>query len=82
MSKALFVIKKVLTLSPLACLIILIFPGIYPEFGGYARNLLLLILFIRPVSDILPRITILRKIVNIRRELGILMATCAIAHGV
>lgn len=52
------------------------------SYGNFALNLLVLILFVKPLSVIFPKITIFKKIVSYRRELGLLTFWSALFHGV
>lgn len=74
------IIKFILTFSPLIWLAVLIEPREYKEFWEYAWNILLFIMFIRPIKDIFPEYKILWKAVALRKELWILSASLAIAH--
>lgn len=57
-------------------------PGEYEEFGELGWKLLLIIMFSKPIYDIFPRITLLWKLLPLRRQLWIICASCIIAHGV
>lgn len=51
------------------------------DLGEWAWNLLLLVLFISPISKILPDFGILRTLSSLRRELGVGMFYFGLAHG-
>ena len=51
------------------------------ETGEIALTLLVLLLAIRPLSQIFWKVKVLKKLVSIRRELGIGMFYIALAHG-
>jgi DMSO/TMAO reductase YedYZ heme-binding membrane subunit len=57
------------------------FPEMRKEFGELAANLLIVILFISPLSKIF-RMRFLIQLMMLRRELGIMMAYLATVHGV
>lgn len=52
------------------------------DLGEWSWNLLLLILFISPISKILPDFGILRTLSSLRRELGVGMFYFGLAHGI
>ncbi len=58
-----------------------LFPDLRKDFGGWAANLLILILFISPLSKIF-RMPLLLQLMMLRRELGIMMGYLATVHGV
>jgi sulfoxide reductase heme-binding subunit YedZ len=57
-----------------------LFPDLRKDFGEMAANVLLVILFLSPLSRIF-RMRLLAQLMGIRRELGILMAYLATVHG-
>lgn len=57
------------------------FPDIRGEFGSAAGNLLIVILFLSPLSKIF-RIRLLQQLMGLRRELGIIFGYLATVHGV
>lgn len=74
-------IKIVLLLVAHATLLGFLLPEMRRDFGEQARNVLLFLLFISPLSKIFP-IAILRLLMGLRREFGILFAYLSIVHGV
>lgn len=56
------------------------FPELRRDYGSLAGNILVLILFLSPVATI-TRMPLLRIAMGFRREMGILMAYLAVAHG-
>lgn len=61
---------------------VIIFPKIYNLFWKIAWILLIIIVFSRPLFGIFPRIKILKKIVCIRKWIGILCWSAALAHSI
>ena len=57
------------------------FPADYRTLGKGAWGLLAIILAARPVAEILFDVRILRKLLLVRKEAGILCGTLALAHG-
>ena len=55
-------------------------PDLRKDFGELAANLLIVILFLSPLSKIF-RMRLLMQLMSLRRELGILMAYLATVHG-
>lgn len=51
------------------------------EFGEIAFMLLFILLILKPLSVLIPKISFLRKTLMYRRELGIIIAYFAFAHG-
>lgn len=76
------VFKKILSLIPLFALIIFIKPEMFKDFGVWGWWLLLFIVFIRPLSDILPKLGLLKSITILRKELGIIAGSFILAHGI
>lgn len=76
----LFGIKRALLVVAHLSLLGFLFPDMRKAFGEMAANLLLIILFLSPLSRIF-RIRLLAQLMAIRRELGILMAYMATVHG-
>ncbi len=58
-----------------------LFPEMRKDFGELAANLLIVILFISPLSKIF-RMRLLLQLMMLRRELGIMMGYLATVHGV
>lgn len=50
------------------------------EFGSWSMNLLILILFIRPISVLFDKVVFFKKVMSYRRELGVLAFWFAIFH--
>lgn len=75
-------IKKLILFGSLLGFIVFFAPMSYKLFGSLCWSLLILIVFVRPLNDILPDIKWLKKIVWMRKELGIMCATFGIAHWV
>ena len=57
-------------------------PMDYRNLGELSWKLLLLIVFLRPLSDIFPEFKILKRVLPLRKEVGILCGTLAIAHSI
>lgn len=74
------VLKRILSLIPLFALIIFIKPEMFKDFGVWGWWILLFIVFIRPLSDILPKLGLLRSITILRKELGIIAGSFILAH--
>jgi sulfoxide reductase heme-binding subunit YedZ len=51
------------------------------DFGEIAFMLLFIILIIKPLSTLIPKLSFLKKYLTYRRELGIVIAYFAFAHG-
>jgi sulfoxide reductase heme-binding subunit YedZ len=76
-----FGVKRVILIVAHISLFGFFFPGIRRDFGELAANLLILILFISPLSKIF-RMRLLLQLMMLRRELGIMMGYLATVHGV
>lgn len=50
-------------------------------FGSFSFALLIIIMVVRPVSDIFPKVLLFQKILSVRRALGIAMGMSALTHG-
>ena len=74
-------IKTAILLVAHASLLGFFFPEVRNGFGEWARNILILILFLSPIARIFP-IAIFQLLLGMRRELGILFAYLATVHGV
>lgn len=74
-------IKIILLIGAHATLAGFLFPEMRKDFGEMAANLLILILFLSPLSKIF-RMRLLLILMGLRRELGIFMAYLATVHGV
>lgn len=66
----------------LSIIYVFINPQEFKEFWFYARKLLIVILFVRPLSDIFPKCKIFKYWVLLRREMWILMWMLVLAHGI
>jgi len=79
----LFFLKKILIFIPL-----FIFGSIFflkdefKNFGEMGLGLLVVILILRPLSQILPEFKIIQKIVTLRKELGIICASLILSHAI
>ncbi len=74
--------KKIVLWASLLWFIVFLDTSSYLLWGKLSWYLLILIVFIRPLADIFPQIKFLRKIVGMRKEIGIMCATFGLAHGV
>ncbi len=74
--------RKILTYLPLVSLLVFTQYIDYRLFGKWGWWLLTFILFIRPLSDILPKLQILRTLTTLRKELGVMAGYFIIAHGI
>jgi len=57
-----------------------IFSSDFKIFGGLAMNLLVVILIIRPLTQIFPQINFFKKLLGLRREMGILCGSFVLTH--
>lgn len=73
-------IKRFLLIVAHLSLFGFLFPDLRKDFGEIALVLLLVILFLSPVSKIF-RMRLLLQLMGLRRELGIMMAYLATVHG-
>lgn len=80
-AKHLFLVKRLLLFVAYLSLFGILFPGLRKGFGSLAEYMLLLILFLSPLSKIF-RARLLLQMMGLRREFGILMGCLAIVHGV
>lgn len=76
----LFTVKRTILVVAHLSLLGLLLPEMRRDFGELAGNLLIVILFLSPLSRI-TRSRLLLQIMGLRRELGILMGYLAIVHG-
>ncbi len=81
LAKHFFLIKKLILIVAHLSLFGFLFPEMRKDFGSYAIVVLLVLLFLSPVSKLL-RARLLLQLMGLRRELGILMAYLATVHGV
>lgn len=79
MLKIIKIIKKILQFVPFLWLIVIFFPKEFKEFGEYAWNILIFIMFLRPLADI-TNLKILKLLLPLRKELGIIVWVFSIAH--
>jgi DMSO/TMAO reductase YedYZ heme-binding membrane subunit len=79
--KHIFAVKRTLLVLAHLSLFGFLFPELRKDFGELAANLLIIILFISPLSKIF-RMRLLIQLMMLRRELGILMGYLATVHGV
>lgn len=73
-------INKILIALSLLGLIVIIFPSTYWRFGRISRWIFVLIMYSRPIRDLLPKYKLLNKIVWIRKWLGVVCGNFALAH--
>ena len=76
------VIKKYLVYVALLSFLVFFFPREFKEFWEHGWNILLIIVFSRPLADILPKLWILKKLVILRKELWIISGALILAHGI
>lgn len=69
---------KVLALSSL---LVVFQPAWFVSFGGLGMNLLTLIVFVRPLSQIFTKLKILQTLTGLRKEIGIASGALIFAHG-
>jgi len=81
LGRYLALVKKVLLLGAFLSLFFLALPEMRRDFGSYAQNMLLGILFLGPLSKIF-RMRLLLLAMSLRRELGILIGCFALVHGI
>ena len=74
------IIKSVLQILPLAWLLVIFDPTSYSQFWEFAWKFLVVLMFLRPIRDIFPEYNIFAKAVTLRKELGIISGSFAIAH--
>ncbi len=79
--KHIFSVKRGILVVAHVSLFGFLFPEMRKEFGELAANLLIVILFISPLSKIF-RMRFLLQLMMLRRELGIMMGYLATVHGV
>lgn len=76
------VIRKLLMITWLIPFYILIDQSAFKDFGWYGWWLIIFVIYIRPLSDILPKLGILKTLTMLRKELGILGGLFMLAHGI
>ena len=74
-------IRLILSLVPLLTIIILFRPQLGKDFANYGWNILVVTLYIRPISTILPKLEIICRMMLIRKQLGIIAGTFILTHG-
>lgn len=79
--KHIFAVKRTLLVLAHLSLFGFLFPEMRKDFGELAANLLIVILFMSPLSKIF-RMRLLIQLMMLRRELGIMMGYLATVHGV
>ncbi len=79
--KHVFTVKRGILIVAHLSLLGFFFPEVRKDFGSLAANLLIVILFISPLSKIF-RMRLLLQLMMLRRELGITMGYLATVHGV
>lgn len=80
LAKHLLLVKRTVLIAAHLSLFGFLFPDLRKDFGQMAANVLIIILFLSPLSRIF-RMRLLAQLMGIRRELGILMAYLATVHG-
>jgi sulfoxide reductase heme-binding subunit YedZ len=80
LARHLLSVKRTLLIAAHLSLFGFLFPDLRKDFGEMAANVLLVILFLSPLSRIF-RMRLLAQMMGIRREIGILMAYLATVHG-
>jgi DMSO/TMAO reductase YedYZ heme-binding membrane subunit len=58
------------------------FPEYWEDFGEYTWQILVVIMLVRPLANVFPKIRLFMALVPLRKELGILCASMVLAHGV
>jgi len=79
MIKIIKIIQKILQFFPLLWIIVIFFPNEFKEFWEYAWNILIFIMFLRPLADI-TNLKILKLLLPLRKELWIIIWVFSIAH--
>ncbi len=80
LAKHLFAIKRLILIAAHLALFGFFFPDLRKDFGEMAANLLIVILFLSPLSKIF-RTRLLLQLMGLRREMGIMMGYLATVHG-
>lgn len=76
------ILKKILLLSSFSFFLVFFIPWEFGEFWEMWWDILIIVMFCRPLADIFPRLGILRKLVILRKELWILCGVLILAHGI
>lgn len=79
-AKHLFLIKQLILIVAHLALLGFFFPDLRKDFGEMAANLLIVILFLSPLSKIF-KTRLLLQLMGLRREMGIMMGYLATVHG-
>ncbi|EKD30039.1 MAG: hypothetical protein ACD_78C00176G0001 [uncultured bacterium (gcode 4)] len=74
------VLKNILRFVPFLWILILLYPKYYVEIWDLGWYCLLFIVFSRPLSDVLPKLGILKKFVALRKEIWIISWIFIVAH--
>ncbi len=83
MNKIIKTIKLLLIILSLSFIVVFFFPReTYKDFWEYAWYFLILVMFIRPISDIFPKCKIFSFLLKFRREFWILVWVFWLAHGI
>jgi sulfoxide reductase heme-binding subunit YedZ len=80
LAKNLFTLKKGILIFAHLSLLGFLWPEFRRDYGSWAGNLLIALLFLSPVARI-TRMRLLNQVMSLRREFGILMAYLALVHG-
>lgn len=79
-AKYFLLLKKTILLIALFSLLGAFYPLVFRQYGELSGNLLIILLFLSPLSKIF-RMRLLLQLMGLRRELGILMGYLALVHG-
>lgn len=75
-------LKKLLLILNIIWLYVLFDSKLYLDFWNISWFLLIIIVYSRPLSNIFNKVTVLKRIVSLRKELWILCATFCITHSI
>ncbi len=75
-------LKLVLFLLSFSALLVFLMPKEFKTFGEIGWYTLIFIVYIRPLSDVLPKIGLLKSLSTLRKEVGILCGSFILAHGI
>lgn len=75
-------LKLVLFLLSFTALLVFLIPKEFKTFGEIGWGLLIFIVYIRPLSDVFPKIGLLKTLTMLRKEAGILCGSFILAHSV
>jgi len=76
------VIRRLLMITWLIPFYVLLDQSVFGEFGWAGWWLLIGVVYSRPLSDILPKLGILKTLVILRKEIGILSGLFILSHGI